>query len=288
MGCDFLILYNNRSFQDSILRTIKVHIDNIEGKFFVIVSPWLLNFTFLDEVINSDLELANFYEKETTILDIIKMVSKNTLKRKSEVNIIIHDFAVNWIYDKGRFYADLDKIDENNFWKKYKIYKKYFGKETAFNRIWLSNEKNVTKASQGNASKKIYRDSLSDLGEKLGQISQNLKYINMASRLVKEAKCTLFLHTNFHSKIFMTDLSVVAGSSNWTYSGFTKNDELNIYFTKEENPEDYDDLKYRVNEILNESQNVSTEILSTIKKKTLELEELYQDISAEIYRYRRR
>jgi len=69
----------------------------------------------------------------------------------------------------------------------------------------------------------------------------------------------LSLHNNFHAKIFIAGSSAITGSSNWTFSGFTRNDEINLFFSEIDSPEEFEKIREKCIEIEKQSEPVTVD-----------------------------
>jgi len=279
-----MILHNSKELQEYVLRMMRTQLMDKSGGFLLIASPWVSDFTFEEGVISMDSELIKIFPEEITLLELIQMVSRSVAHSKKKPLFIVHDFSINIVEKPLNLLLDevLTQLDESDNWFLYKELSNYFYQKTNFNRIWL-NRGIVGKIFENrNYKGKDITKAISEIGSKMDQIEKNKEYLDMLRNLINAGSVVL-LNKKFHLKIFMTDNAVLAGSSNWTYSGFNRNDELNIYISKQSDELEFKVLRRYLDDLIKESEEIDLEKIDyfiTICNYFLELyQKLVKDLS---------
>jgi len=89
--------------------------------------------------------------------------------------------------------------------------------------------------------------------------------INLIRQLIDNGQ-EVYYNSELHSKIYMTDESLILGSANFTYNGLCRRKESSILVKKEMNPKFYADCLDYFESILKSSKKVTSIILDKIAK----------------------
>jgi phosphatidylserine/phosphatidylglycerophosphate/cardiolipin synthase-like enzyme len=235
------------------------------GGEFYIISPWIQNFSFSEG-------LSSEFGREPSLYSILKRCSE--CQPNAILKIITHNFGIksehhpthamkkaqelNTIISECSITKDIPSIFEFylSLLKNYQEYSK-------FNNPWvLTSYHNFNDLIESAGNKDNYNRLVFDLVHGLGQVNFNLQYLNDLRKLLEIDNVKVMLHNNFHAKIFLAGSSCVTGSSNWTFSGFVKNDEINLFFSKLDAQEEMAKIKERCLELERQAAAVDSEKIS--------------------------
>lgn len=233
------------------------------GGDFYIISPWIQNFSFSEG-------LSSEFGKEPSLYSILKKCSE--FQPKATLKIITHNFGTKTKHIPAHV---LEKAQEFNItmgnhnsktddapslFEFYLSLLEDYREYSKFNNPWVLTSYHDFKGlieSAGN--KENYNQIMFDLVHGLGQISFNVQYLNDLRKFLEIENVNVMLHNNFHAKIFLAGSSCVTGSSNWTFSGFVKNDEINLFFSEVHSTEEMAKIKERCVELERQAVEVNSE-----------------------------
>lgn len=253
------------------------------GGDFYIISPWIQNFSFSEG-------LSNEFGGEPSLYSILKRCSNaqpgatlkmithnfgikskhstaNVIEKTREFNVTISNYCNSKIENISLlFELYLDLL------KDYKEYSK-------FNNPWvITSYHDFKDLVESVGSKENYNKIVFDLVHGLGQVSFNVQYLNDLRKFLEIENIRVMLHNNFHAKIFLAGSSCVTGSSNWTFSGFVKNDEINLFFSELHSPEEMTKIKERCFELERQAVAVDSENISFLISVHKYLEFIYSSL----------
>jgi len=223
------VLYGSKELQKAVLSILKNAIIGSEIKYFRLVSPWISNFSFDSEIIMGDKILSSVFPSNLLLLEATKQIGEHYWEQDLEPEIVLHDFSMKSKGDLTFFPSNLTQLSLNQLLGIFTTFKDNFSRLTKFNQVWLYKSADVFRFNQKGGSMRKKIQLISKIGSKLDTIQYNQKYLKMLSFLKKQG-FLIYLNGNFHAKMLVTETAAIAGSSNWTYNGFNKNDEINIYW----------------------------------------------------------
>lgn len=268
------------------LSVIKIFEDYYEtgGPFFVI-SPWINNFPFTETILTKN--QARIFGVSPNLYDIINVVSNKHVD--TDINIINHNYGVK----SGRNHEHiLKKIEDNidiytydkskqNIIELYNLYMDLYRNRrdySKFNDPWITYlPRRFDDYISSLNSKEKYMDSITKIISSINRIKSNLGYLKSYHKLISIDNMNFHLHNNFHAKIFMAGNSCITGSSNWTFSGFHKNDEINLFFSSFSSYDGLNKIKERCYELKKESNLINKKdlenniIINTVLGKIFEI-----------------
>lgn len=238
------------------------------GGDFYIISPWIHNFSFT-EAITTGLQIQIF-GSEPSLHKILQRCSEN----HGPLKIVSHNFGMKPTFSLSDLNAKLVRfgIDAQNpestmknekmerlfelYLTLFKEYKEY----SKFNSPWISIACRSFEGFLDHLStKQNYSNTVYELVDCSKKVSYNIEYLNDLRKFLKVKNVKIGLHNNFHAKIFLAGSLCVTGSSNWTFSGFVKNDEINLFFSKIDSPKELEKIRERCHEIERQARFVNLE-----------------------------
>jgi phosphatidylserine/phosphatidylglycerophosphate/cardiolipin synthase-like enzyme len=237
------------------------------GGDFYIISPWIQNFSF-SEAISDEYKT---FGTEPSLYVILRKCSE--LQPRGTLKIITHNFGLKPKYsplhieEKAQRFnvkININSLKDDGilgslfefYLSLLKDYKEY----SKFNSPWmLTSFRDFKELVEDVREEENYTKTVFDLVHGLEQVGFNLQYLNDLRKFLEIENVKIMLHNNFHAKIFLAGSSCVTGSSNWTFSGFTKNDEINLFFSETDSPEEMIKIKERCYELEHQAIVVNLE-----------------------------
>ena len=105
--------------------------------------------------------------------------------------------------------------------------------------------------------------------------------LNLVKQLISNGQ-VVYYNPELHSKIYITDESLILGSANFTYNGLVRRKESAILVKKEMNPKFYSDCLGYFESILKSSKMVTTIILDKIIEVIDDQENTWEDKSGKL------
>lgn len=234
------------------------------GGDFYIISPWIQNFSFSEA-------LSSEFGREPSLYAIIKRCSE--FQPRETLKIIAHSFGTKSRYSPAHVEEKVQKFNVqisndylesenrlNSLFEFYLSLLKDYQEYSKFNSPWvLTSYRDFEDIVKCAGNKENYTQIVFDLVRGLGQVSFNMQYLNDLRKFLEIENVKIMLHNNFHAKIFLAGSSCVTGSSNWTFSGFAKNDEINLFFSVIHSPEEIVKIKERCCELERQAVTVDSE-----------------------------
>lgn len=236
-----------------------------------LISPWIRNFSFTEAVIDG-LQIMDF-GPNPSIFTVFKRCSERQPDQK--FRIVSHTFGIRedasindfWklmhMYDidpQNHYTRLFEKTNFEVMFDLYQILFNRFRKYSKFNNPWISIRfKDYKEFLDFLGNSKNYREAIHNLVRCFEQSTVNLEYLRDLEKFQENPAMRLSLHNNFHAKIFIAGSSAITGSSNWTFSGFTRNDEINLFFSEIDSPEEFEKIREKCIEIEKQSEPVTVD-----------------------------
>lgn len=234
-----------------------------------IISPWIHNFSFTEAILTGF--QIQIFGSEPSLHTILQRCSESQLAKS--FSIISHNFGVkptffprhlrNQLQHFGIDSDDLELVMENKMEKLFELYQalfKEYREYSKFNDPWLSTYfRHFKHFIDYVSTPETYQKVIGDIVQGSGQANVNVNYLNDLRKFLEVGNVKIGLHNNFHAKIFLAASSCVTGSSNWTFSGFCKNDEINLFFSEIDSSAELKKIKERCHEIESSARFVALE-----------------------------
>jgi len=245
------VIRKSDDLQEIVLRIFEDHLKF--GGDFYIVSPWIHNFVF-NETILRGLQIRSF-GSEPSLYMILRVLSRT--HPEQPLSIISHNFGMT-PHSESILQADLRKfgIDRKDQINKLRIgdanrlylnLRRRYKERSLFNDPWSSRYlKEMHDADD-------YREMVNDVTSRYVKVDDNIRYLRDLKKMLTVRNVKVGLQGNFHAKMLVAGSSCVTGSSNWTFSGFTRNDEINLFVSAHDSPDDFAKVEERCREIEKQS-----------------------------------
>lgn len=239
------------------------------GGDFHIISPWINNFSFTEAIITSF--QIRIFGSAPSLHAILKRCSES--HKGKPLNITSHNFGIRPDFSQDDLEDELqgfginlgnyELILEGEVERAFALYRALFRKYreySKFNDPWLSSVfRDFQWLIDYVGTYENYQNAISDVVQSVQQTSINIRYLNDLRKFLGIRNVNVGLHGNFHAKIFLAGSSAVTGSSNWTFSGFVKNDEINLFISGIDSPGEFKKIKERCHEIEREACFITLE-----------------------------